>query len=126
MALKPFKNEPLTDFSKPSNRKAMEQALVALKATLGREYPIVIGGEEIKTSQKLTSTNPSRPNEVVGVFQKADAALANKAIETAAAAHAGHKARNSLRIAISSGLTRSPRPPAPWRRRSPRVSAPRL
>lgn len=86
MALKPFKNEPLTDFSKPSNRKAMEKALAALKATLGREYPIVIGGEEIRTSQKLTSTNPSRPNEVVGVFQKADAALANRAIETAAAA----------------------------------------
>lgn len=86
MPIKPFKNEPLTDFSKPSNRKAMEQALAKVRSMLGREYPLVIGGEEIITPQKLTSTNPSRPGEVVGVFQKADAALANKAIETAASA----------------------------------------
>jgi 1-pyrroline-5-carboxylate dehydrogenase len=85
MALKPFKNEPLTDFSRPANRKAMEQALARVKMMLGREYPLVIGGEEIHTPEKLNSYNPSRPSEVVGVFQKADAALANKAIETAAA-----------------------------------------
>ncbi len=85
MALKPFKNEPLTDFSKPVNRKAMEQALARVKSMLGREYPLVIGGEEIHTPEKLKSYNPSRPSEVVGVFQKADAPLAHKAIETAAA-----------------------------------------
>ena len=86
MAIKPFKNEPLTDFSKPANRKAMQQALVTVKSMLGKEYPLVIGGEEITTSQKLTSYNPSRPSEVVGLFQKADAALVNRAIETASAA----------------------------------------
>ncbi|GJQ19852.1 MAG: 1-pyrroline-5-carboxylate dehydrogenase [Bacteroidia bacterium] len=83
MALKAFKNEPLTDFSKPANRKAMEKALQDVKARLGREYPIVIGGEEIRTSEKLISYNPSNPSEVVGVFQRADQSLANKAIEKA-------------------------------------------
>ncbi len=85
MPLKPFKNELLTDFSKPANRKAMEKALARVKAMLGKEYPIVIGGEEILTDDKLKSINPSRPNEVVGLFSKANPELANKAIETAAA-----------------------------------------
>ena len=86
MATSTFKNEPLTDFSKPANRKAMEHALSKVNSMLGREYPMVIGGTEIRTEGKLSSYNPSRPREVVGVFQKADAALADKAIEAASAA----------------------------------------
>ncbi len=85
MAVKPFKNEPLTDFTRPANRKAMEQALAKVRSWMGREYPLVIGGEEIRTNDLLKSTNPSRPSEVVASFSKADAALAGKAIETAAA-----------------------------------------
>jgi 1-pyrroline-5-carboxylate dehydrogenase len=84
MALKPFKNEPPTDFSKPVNRKAMEKALAKVKVILGKGYPIVIGGEEIFTDDKLKSINPSRPSELVGVFSKANPELVNKAIETAA------------------------------------------
>jgi len=86
MALKPFKNEPLTDFSSPAGKKAMERALESVRAALGREYPLVIGGEEIHTQDKLKSTNPSRPAETVGLFSKATPELANKAIETAVAA----------------------------------------
>ena len=85
MSIRKFKNEPLTDFTKPANRKAMEQALAKVRSMFGKEYPLVIGGEEIYTNDKLNSLNPSRPSEIVGVFQKADAALATKAIETAAA-----------------------------------------
>jgi 1-pyrroline-5-carboxylate dehydrogenase len=83
--LKPFKNEPPTDFAKPVNRKAMEKALAKVKAMLGKEYPIVIGGEEIYTDDKLKSINPSRPSEIVGIFSKANPELANKAIEIAVA-----------------------------------------
>ena len=85
MAIRIFKNEPLTDFTKPANRKAMEKALAKVKSILGKEYPLVIGGEDIFTQNKFNSTNPSRPNEVVGTFQKADALLADRAIEAAAA-----------------------------------------
>jgi 1-pyrroline-5-carboxylate dehydrogenase len=85
MAISIFKNEPLTDFSKPANRKAMVGALAKVKKMLGKEYPIVIGGEEIYSENKFNSTNPSRPSEVVGTFQKADAFLADKAVEAAAA-----------------------------------------
>jgi 1-pyrroline-5-carboxylate dehydrogenase len=85
MAIPTFKNEPLTDFTRPANRRAMEQALAKVKGMLGREYPIVIGEEEIHTESKLNSYNPSRSGEIVGIFQKADVALAGKAVETAAA-----------------------------------------
>lgn len=79
-----FKNEPLTDFLKPSNKKGMEKALAKVRAELGKEYPLVIGEEEITTQDKLYSYNPARPSEVVGIFSKANPELANKAIETAA------------------------------------------
>lgn len=83
MAISKFKNEPLTDFSKPANRKAMEKALEAVKNRFGKEYPIVIGAEEIRTAEKLPTTNPSNSSQVLATFQKADQALAVRAIETA-------------------------------------------
>lgn len=79
-----FKNEPLTDFSNPTKRKAMENALAKVRKELGKDHPLVIGGEEIMTQDKLYSYNPARPSEVVGFFSKADRELANKAIEAAA------------------------------------------
>jgi len=84
MPVKPFKNEPLTDFTKPANRKAMDTALAKIKAMLGKEYPLVIGEAGLHTKEKFTSINPSRPSEVVGVFSKANPDHANQAIETAA------------------------------------------
>jgi 1-pyrroline-5-carboxylate dehydrogenase len=83
MAISQFKNEPLTDFSKPANRKAMEKALANVRSEFEKEYPIVIGGEEIRTVDKLNSYNPSKSGEIVGVFQKADADIALRAIEEA-------------------------------------------
>jgi len=80
-----FKNEPLTDFSKPKNKKDMERALAVIKAGLGKTYPLVIGNQEIFTEETFPSINPSRPEELVGLFSKADHDLANRAIETAAA-----------------------------------------
>src|SRR3990172_6580250 len=91
MPISKFNNEPLTDFSKPAHRKAMERALENVKSMLGKEYPIVIGGEELTSPDKLNSYNPSRPSEIVGVFQKADVGLASKAIETAAQTFEGWK-----------------------------------
>ena len=78
-----FRNEPFVDFSKPENRKAMEQALEKVKGELGREYPILIGGKEIRTPDKIKSINPSHPEQVVGVFQKGTVELASQAVEAA-------------------------------------------
>ncbi len=85
MAISQFKNEPLADFSKAKNRKAQEAAIAKVRAEMGREYPIMIGGEKVYTQAKFNSYNPSKPSEVVGVFQKGDAELANKAMDVAAA-----------------------------------------
>jgi 1-pyrroline-5-carboxylate dehydrogenase len=81
--LREFRNEPYTDFSIPANRKRMEEALAKVRGQLGREYDILIAGEHIRTSEKLKSVNPARPDEIVGVHQKATPELANQAVETA-------------------------------------------
>jgi 1-pyrroline-5-carboxylate dehydrogenase len=83
MKLPKFTNEPYTDFSRPVNRKKQEAALASVRAGFGKEYPIVIGSEKITTTDKLLSSNPSKPDEVVGVFQKGTTDLANKAMEVA-------------------------------------------
>src|ERR1700681_2597893 len=75
-----FTNEPFVDFSKPENKRAMEAALKKVEAEFGREYPMYIGGEKIFTTAKMTSTNPSHPKQVIGVFQSANADHANQAV----------------------------------------------
>jgi 1-pyrroline-5-carboxylate dehydrogenase len=83
MAISKFKNEAYTDFSRPTNRKKQQAALAAVRARAGKEYPIVIDGERILTTEKFSSYNPSQPSEVVGVFQKGTADLAQKAMSVA-------------------------------------------
>jgi 1-pyrroline-5-carboxylate dehydrogenase len=85
MAIPKFKNEPAIDFSKAVNRKKQDRALADVRAALGKEYPIVIDGERIYAEQKFTSYNPSMPSQAVAVFQKGDAALANRAMDIAVA-----------------------------------------
>ncbi len=72
------------DFSQPANREAFEKALAKIKSEYGREHPLVIGGERLKGAKTFTSTNPSRPTEVIGVFQAASAEQAVKAVDVAA------------------------------------------
>jgi len=78
-----FRNEPFTDFTKEENARAMREALAKVAGELGRDYPLVIGGERIETGDFLTSYNPAKKTEVVGRFHKATAELARKAVETA-------------------------------------------
>ena len=78
-----FRNEPLTDFTKEENAAAMRAAIEKVKSELGREYPLVIGGERIKTENKFDSINPANRTQVVGKFQKATKELANRAVEAA-------------------------------------------
>src|ERR1700729_3518032 len=84
--LSQFRNEPVTDFSQPANRQAMELALKKVHAEFGREYPLRIGAEHISTGDKLISVNPSKSSEVVGIHHKASAELANRVVEESYAA----------------------------------------
>src|ERR1700736_1090385 len=79
-----FTNEPFVDFSKPENKTAMQAALEKVAAEFGREYPMYIGGEKVITTAKMTSTNPSHPKQVIGVFQTATAEHAKQAVEASA------------------------------------------
>jgi 1-pyrroline-5-carboxylate dehydrogenase len=78
-----FRNEPFTDFSKEEHAQAMRVAIEKVKSQLGREYPLVIGGERITTDGKLDSINPANRTQVVGRFNKATKELATRAVDTA-------------------------------------------
>jgi 1-pyrroline-5-carboxylate dehydrogenase len=84
--LTPFVNEPFVDFSQPENKRRMQAALAEVRAKLGREYDIVIGGRRLKTSGKIFSMNPAHPAEVVGVHQRAGAEHVEEAMQAAQAA----------------------------------------
>src|SRR5258708_3782861 len=81
-----FVNEPFIDFSRRENRKRMGEALKKVAGEFGSEYPMYIGGHKVITTGKKTSTNPSHPSQVIGVFQSATADIANQAVESAAKA----------------------------------------
>jgi len=70
-----------SDFSRPENRAAFDAALGAVRAQLGREYPIVIGGERLRGEPMFESRNPARPTEVVGRFVSASREQAARAVE---------------------------------------------
>ena len=78
-----FRNEPYADFSRPENRRAMEEALHKVRSEFGREYPLRLAGDEIATGDKLTSVNPSNAAEIVGIHHRANADLARRAVESA-------------------------------------------
>ncbi len=60
-----FVNEAFIDFTKAENRAAMEAALKKVAAVFGREYPMYIAGQKVTTTEKMKSTNPSRPSQVM-------------------------------------------------------------
>jgi 1-pyrroline-5-carboxylate dehydrogenase len=78
-----FRNETYKDFSLPKEQAAMENALRQARASLGKEYPILIGSEKIKSNDFIVSKNPARPSEIVGKFAKGTLGLAQRSLDTA-------------------------------------------
>lgn len=83
MKLKPFRNEPITDFSIKSNFDKQKKALQEVRAKLGKTYNLFIGGKEYQTENKFHSFNPSNKDEILATFSKGTSELANLAVETA-------------------------------------------
>ncbi len=71
------------DFSKPEPRAAYEKSIAEIRASAGREYPIVIGGQRLTGGRTFDSTNPARPSEVLGRFQSGTKEQAAQAVEAA-------------------------------------------
>ena len=67
----PFVSEPFFDFRNEENARRMRAAIAKVRGQLGREYDLIIGGQRVKTTEKIKSLNPAKPSEVVGVHQKA-------------------------------------------------------
>ena len=78
-----FRNEPLTDFSKPEHKAAMELALAKVLGEIGQEHPLVIGGERITGLKTFESNNPANKSQILGKFQKGSKEHVERAIETA-------------------------------------------
>lgn len=78
-----FRNETYLDFSCPEIKRKQREAIDFVRTQFGKEYPNIINGKEVFTSKKTVSTNPARPAEVIGTFQKSGQSDANEAIESA-------------------------------------------
>ena len=78
-----FRNTSYIDFSTEENARAMREALRKVHAKLGTEYDLVIGGNLVRTKDKIKSLNPAKPSEVVGIHQKAGAEHAETAMQAA-------------------------------------------
>src|SRR3984957_2165719 len=85
----PFVNEPLTDFTQPENARQIRAAIEKVRAQLGREYDLIIGGKRIQTKDKIKSINPAKPSQVVGLHQKAGKEHVEPAMQAALEAFGG-------------------------------------
>ena len=81
--LPPFKNETYQDFSKKPVAAKLQAAIRKVRASFGREYALIIGGERLRSDQKLESRNPSDKKELIGIFQKATPEQGRQAVEVA-------------------------------------------
>ncbi len=81
-----FSNQPFTDFNATENARKMKTALEFVSSQLGREYDLVLGGQRIKTGDKIRSLNPARPAQIVGIHQKAGAEHVEQAMAAALSA----------------------------------------
>jgi RHH-type transcriptional regulator, proline utilization regulon repressor / proline dehydrogenase / delta 1-pyrroline-5-carboxylate dehydrogenase len=73
-------------------RQAFMDAVSQVRAQLGREYPLIIGGQEVRTADKLPSVNPANPSEVIGTICQASTKEIDLAIDAAKKAAPAWKA----------------------------------
>ena len=82
--MNPFTNMPIRLFQEGAEVSAVQSALDKLQSRAGTEYPLAIGSSSYTNPDKLASTNPADPDQVLAVFQKATQAQADEAIALAA------------------------------------------
>jgi len=88
VSLPAFVNEPFLDFRAEDERALMREAVSQVRARLGLRYPLRIGGERVEKAEVFASSNPARPDEVIGELAAADAEDARRAVEAANRAYA--------------------------------------
>ncbi|MBM4060519.1 MAG: L-glutamate gamma-semialdehyde dehydrogenase [Planctomycetes bacterium] len=89
MQLPEFRNEPYTDFSRPHEQHAFQQALQKVeKELLGRTWPCWIGGEPHRGAGTFDNFDPGEVTRRIGRYPKLGEADGNLAVEKAHAAFA--------------------------------------
>lgn len=78
-----FINEPIADFTRQEVRDGFVTAIAAVRGKFGATYPLVIGGREIVTEDRLPSVNPARPQELIGTICQASIKEIDEAITAA-------------------------------------------
>lgn len=82
-----FKLTYATMFNPPEElHDRYDEALAQLKANMGQDYPMIIGGEEIVVAEKIENHSPINRDWMLGTFQKGAAEHAEQAIAAARAA----------------------------------------
>ena len=84
--LAPFRNEPVSDFSRKEEREALAQAIPSVRQNLGKTYRLFIKGADVATEDRIPSLNPANPKEVIGHACQAGTTEAVAAISAAHAA----------------------------------------
>jgi 1-pyrroline-5-carboxylate dehydrogenase len=85
-----FKLTYATMFNPPEElHTRFDEALGEVRADLGKEYGMLIGGDEYFAANKFKSKNPANTQEILGVFQTGTADDANAAITAAKTAFPG-------------------------------------
>ena len=82
----PFVTEPFFNFRNEDHARRMRAAISKVRGQLGHEYDLIIGGQRLKTTDKIKSLNPSQPSQIVGVHQKAGREHVEPAMKAALAA----------------------------------------
>ena len=78
-----FHNYPVPDFSRAENRESMLAALATVKASLGKDVPLVVDGREIFLETLDCSHDPACPDRVVGRISQAGLEETKEAVAAA-------------------------------------------
>jgi RHH-type proline utilization regulon transcriptional repressor/proline dehydrogenase/delta 1-pyrroline-5-carboxylate dehydrogenase len=81
--LPPFANEPPTDFAREHERRAFRSAIDHVRARLGLDCPLLIGGREVRTPDAIESRDPSDTSRLVVRASKAAPDHARDALQAA-------------------------------------------
>jgi 1-pyrroline-5-carboxylate dehydrogenase len=98
----PFKLTYATMFNPPETMHTrFDKALAGVKANLGRDYGMLINGQDVMTEAKFEDRSPINTNWVLGTFQKGTSQHASDALGAARAAWpkwAGLKWQDRVRL----------------------------
>lgn len=78
-----FEPVGLTDFSDKEEANAFERAIQDVDHESGKEYPLIINGEEVWTDEYIESVDPSNTDHVVGKVARGTEEHAREALKVA-------------------------------------------